>query len=604
VSHIDLLFKIRHSLAHVLAQAVLEIRPGSKLGFGPPIDDGFYYDFILSSPIGESDFHELENRMRRIIQAKADFIREEIPVDAALKRLGEMGEPYKAEFARELAEKRGETKISFYYSGGFRDMCDGPHVEHSSEIPLDCFKLRSVAGAYWRGDSSNAVMTRIYAWAFLNKAQLDEAIFAHEEAIKRDHRKLGKELELFHFDEEVGQGLPLWLPNGTVVRDELEKFIKEMEFLADYKRVSTPQIAHGALYERSGHLSHYAEGMFPPILISESSANEGKKKEPYYLRPMNCPHHHRIFASKPRSYRDLPLRLAEYGQIYRYEDSGSLAGIMRARSCCQNDAHIYCEKSQIKEEMISVLQMYSRAYQILGINEFRLRLSKWDPADPKKKDKYVDEPELWDWSQELLREILVEVKLPFFEADGEAAFYGPKIDVQFKTVSGREETASTIQLDFSSAKRMGLIYKGSDGGDHLPYIIHRAPLGSHERFVAFLIEKYAGAFPFWLAPVQVKILPVANTFADYAEKVNRLLRSVYIRSEVDSSLETLPKRVRNATLAKVPFVVVVGEREISGNNVAVRIRSEKQQVVIPMERFVEMLKKKSSLRELELTITQ
>lgn len=586
------LYKVRHSLAHIMAQAVLEIRPGSKLGFGPAIEDGLYYDFILSSPLNEDDFPDIEKRMKRIIREKSFFVREELNIADGLARLSQMGEAYKEEFAKEIAEKRGEKIISFYRSGKFLDMCEGPHVENAGEIPLDGFKLRSIAGAYWRGNSANQVMSRIYAWAFLSKAELEEAIAQHEAAIQRDHRKLGRDLELFHFDEQVGQGLPLWLPKGTIVRDELEKFIKEFEFRARYQRVSTPQIAHGSLYQRSGHLEHYAEGMFPPMLLAESPHHPNK--EPYYLRPMNCPHHHRIFASKPRSYRDLPLRLAEYGQIYRYEDSGALSGLMRARGCCQNDAHIYCAEDQIRKEMLDVLRMYQEAYKILNISEFRLRLSKWDPAD---KIKYADNAERWEWSQSLLREILIESGLPFFEADGEAAFYGPKIDVQFKFASGKEETASTIQLDFVAGERMDLNFVGADGQKHRPYIIHRAPLGSHERFVAFLIEKYAGAFPLWLSPQQVRILPVAESHQAYAREIEAQLFQNYVRVEVDDSNESFSKRVRNAAVEKVPYVVVVGDKEQSSGSVAVRIRGLKEQVVVSKGEFSETVLSQIALRE-------
>ena len=388
----DDLYKVRHSLAHVLAQAVLEIRPGSTLGFGPPISDGFYYDFILSEPLTEEDFPALMQKMKKIIKKGQRFDREDLSAADGLSRIGEMGEPYKMEYGAELIEKNNLETLSFYRNGPFLDMCEGPHVHTTKDIPRDAFKLRSVAGAYWRGNSDNVMMTRIYAWAFLDKETLDAHVSAYEEAQARDHKKLGRELGIYTIDNDIGKGLPLWLPNGTIIRDELENLAKELEFKAGYSRVATPHLAKESLYHTTGHLPYYAEDMYPPMELLESAldgeSDEGGSgerlvKESYRLRPMNCPHHHKVFSAEPRSYRDLPIRLAEYGQVYRFEDSGAVSGLVRVRGMCMNDAHIYCTKEQIKDEFKAVMAMYQEAYGILGLDNFHVRLSKWDPEDPK-----------------------------------------------------------------------------------------------------------------------------------------------------------------------------------------------------------------------------
>jgi threonyl-tRNA synthetase len=595
VSNEDQMYRVRHSLAHILAQAVLEIRPGSKLGFGPPIEDGLYYDFILPTPITESDFPEIEQKMRQIIASGAVFEREDLPIEQALVRIEKMGEPYKREYAKELAEKEGLSSLSFYRSGSFLDMCEGPHVHHAGEVPLDAFKIRNIAGAYWRGDSRNVMMTRIYVWAFGSREELDTHIKAHHEALERDHKKLGKELDLFSIDDEIGKGLPLWLPNGTVVRDELEKLMRELEFRYEYQRVATPQIAKSALYRKTGHLPYYEESMYPAMELkehsSESGSDSGVVVESYHLRPMNCPHHHKLFAARKRSYRDLPFRLAEYGHVFRYEDSGALSGLLRVRGMCQNDAHIYCSEDQVISELKAVLSMYKEAYRVLGIDGYRFRLSRHDKNEVGGKDKYVSAPDLWVWAEEILQRVLKEEQLPFFEAKGEAAFYGPKIDVQLKSVTGREETASTIQLDISSARRLELKYVGADNQEHYPYIIHRAPLGTHERTVAFLIEHYGGAFPTWLAPVQVRVVPVSDRFDAYAKKVAGSLREVFIRAEADLSPDTLQKKIRSASVMKVPNIAVVGEREEAAQSLSIRRHGSRNQEVMNVDKFISLLQK-------------
>jgi threonyl-tRNA synthetase len=582
----DELHRIRHSLAHVLAQAVLQLRPGSTLGFGPPIDDGFYYDFILSAPLSEDDFPELEKRMRHIIKQAQKFEREDLPKEQALARLAEMNEPYKQEYARELFEKKQLDSLSFYKNGPFLDMCEGPHVDSTRKIPIDAFKLRSLAGAYWRGDSRNVMMTRIYAWAYSSKEELDAKVKAYEEALARDHKKLGKELDIFVIDDEIGKGLPLWLPNGTVLRDELEKLAKELEWKGGYQRVATPHINKVDLFYKTGHLPYYAPHMYPFMELKEH-ADDGEDvvKEAYCLKPMNCPHHHRIFAARKRSYRDLPMRLAEYGQVYRFEDAGALSGILRVRGMCMNDAHIYCTEDQIEREFLAVMDLHREVYEILGLSNYYLRFSTWDPEDPKGREKYVDNPEAWERTQKFVRDAMLQSGLPFEETKGEAAFYGPKIDMQFRTVTGREETASTNQLDFAVPERLGLTYVGSDNREHTPYVIHRAPLGTHERFIAFLIEHYGGAFPTWLAPVQVRVITVSDKFDDYARRVVDGLRAQFVRAELDASSETLNKKIRNAVTAKIPNVIVVGEREVETESVTLRRYGEREQQSMPLREF-------------------
>jgi threonyl-tRNA synthetase len=413
------------------------------------------------------------------------------------------------------------------------------------------------------------MMTRIYVWAFGSRAELEARLEEHRLALERDHKKLGRELDLFVIDDEVGKGLPLWLPDGTAIRDELEKLMRELEFRHGYRRVATPQIAKSSLYRRTGHLPYYADSMYPAMELREADGAE--TVESYHLRPMNCPHHHKIFAARKRSYRELPLRLAEYGHVFRYENSGALSGLLRVRGMCQNDAHIYCAEDQLEAELRDVLALYREAYAALGIGGYRFRLSRHgDDAS----GKYVPDPDRWRWAEELLKRVLEEERLPYFEAEGEAAFYGPKIDVQLRSVTGREETASTIQLDISSARRLDLRYVGADNREHPPFIIHRAPLGTHERTVAFLIEHYGGAMPLWLAPVQVAVLPVAERFNGYAREVERALRDAWIRAEADLSSETLSRKIRRATLRKAPAIAVVGEREEQARSVALRRRGD------------------------------
>ena len=594
----DALYRLRHSLAHVLAQAVLDPRPGSTLGFGPPIDDGFYYDFILSEPITEEHFPELEQRMRRILKKGQRFYREDLPLSDAFARLDEMQEPYKREYAAELVDKNGLDSLSFYRNGPFLDMCEGPHVDTTRDIPRDAFKLRSVAGAYWRGDADNVMMTRIYAWAYADKAALDTAVSAYKLAQERDHKKLGRELDLFLIDDEIGRGLPLWLPNGTVIRDELEKLAFELEFKAGYQRVVTPHIAKAELYARTGHLAHYKDSMYPPMEVTEESADGESVRETYMLRPMNCPHHHKIYASRLRSYRELPVRLAEYGDVYRWEASGAVSGLARVRGMSMNDAHIYCTEDQVKEVFKEVISQYDEAYRILGLNDYTIRLSRWDPDDPKGREKYVDDPHAWQRTEQIITELLAEMGVDYEDAPGEAAFYGPKIDVQFHTVTGRDETVSTVQLDFAVPPRLGLSYVGPDGVEHTPYCVHRAPFSTHERFTAFLIEHFGGAFPTWLAPVQVQVLTVSDQFADYAREIVDRLRGRFVRAELASESDTVSKKIRDGTTRKIPNLLIVGEREVAERTVTLRRYGIKQQTTMPLQDFETALVKTIATRSL------
>ena len=596
------LYRIRHSLAHVLAQAVLDMRPGATLGFGPPIADGFYYDFVLAEPLTEADFPELEQRMRRILKKGQRFYREDVPVADAYARLDDMREPYKREYASELVARNGLDSISFYRSGPFLDMCEGPHVDTTRDIARDAFKLRSVAGAYWRGDADNVMMTRIYAWAFASKQELDAAVSAYQLAQERDHKKLGRELDLFILDDDVGRGLPLWLPNGTVLRDELEKLAVELEFKDGYQRVATPHIAKQELFARTGHLAHYRESMYPPMDVVEETSDGEAVRESYMLKPMNCPHHHKIYAARPRSYRELPLRLAEYGQCYRWEASGAVTGLARVRGLCMNDAHIYCTEQQVKDVFREVLALCDDAYRTLGLSDYTLRLSRWDPDDPKGREKYVDAPDEWRRTERIIFELLAEAGTDFVDAPGEAAFYGPKIDMQFRTVTGREETLSTVQLDFAVPKRLGLAYTGNDGAEHTPYCVHRAPLSTHERFVAILIEHFGGAFPTWLAPVQVLLVTVSDPFAEYAQGLLKQLRGQFVRTELASQSDTVAKKIREGTVRKIPNILVVGEREAADGTVTLRRYGVKQQTTMPFAQFQQALAQTIAERRLAFAL--
>lgn len=572
------LYRIRHSLAHVLAEAVLEIRPDAKLAFGPPIDTGCYYDFLFSEPLTPDSFKDIEKRMRKIIGRREKFEQSSKSGPEAVEFLQSLNQEFKVEYCQELLQG-GESSIGFYQNGPFIDMCAGPHLEHTGEIPPDCFTIDSLAGAYWRGDEKRPQLQRIYLLAFNNKVELEEYIKRRELARERDHRKLGKELELFVISDQVGPGLPLWTPNGTAIREALETFAKENEARYGYVRVATPHIAKEDLYYTSGHLPYYKDSMFPPMALKDESN--------YYLKAMNCPHHHILFGHRPRSYRELPLRFAEYGTVYRYEDSGSLSGLLRVRSIAQNDAHIYCTVEQVKQELKATFNMTLDYYRMFRFENIKVRFSTHDPAN---KAKFVDNPELWSYSEQIIREVIDELKVDHFVGVGEAAFYGPKLDFQASTLLGREESISTTQLDFAQPLSFNLWYTGEDGKEHRPYVIHRAPLGAHERFIAFLIEHFGGAFPTWMAPTQVRIIPVNQDVEGYARELEQTLRSLLMRVELDLSDNSFNKKIREAVVHKIPNMVIIGGKEAESGSITLRRYCTKEQLTMSRDAFIERMK--------------
>ena len=578
---------IRHDMAHVLAMAVQALYPGTQVTIGPAIEDGFYYDFARAEPFTPEDLPKIEEEMRKIIKAGLPTRREVWARDAAVAHFKGIGETYKAELIQSIP---ANEEVSIYWHGDWHDLCRGPHFRTTAEAG-DAFKLTQIAGAYWRGDAKNAQLQRIYGTAWRDKKELDEYLHRLEEAEKRDHRKLGRELKLFTFSPDVGAGLPLWMPNGMVIRQELEFLALNEERKDGYKRVATPHITKEALYYRSRHLPYYADTMYSPLDIDG---------ENYYLRPMNCPHHHLIYGATRHSYRELPIRLAEYGQDYRYEASGGLTGLMRVRGFCMNDAHIYCRYDQAKDEFIRVMKLHARYYDLMNIQEYYMRLSL---PDLGKLDKYVDEPEKWLKALDIIRDAMKESGYHYVEAKGEAAFYGPKIDFMIKSAIGTEYTISTNQLDFLATQTFDLKYIGEDGADHPVYVIHRAPLGTHERFTAFLIEHYAGAFPVWLAPIQARVIPISEKAGDYAQKVLDALfqapvvnGTAGLRVDVDTSNERMQKKIRDAQLQKIPYMLVVGEREAQEGKVAVRLRSGKDLGAMPLETFVARIKNEAESR--------
>jgi threonyl-tRNA synthetase len=543
-----------HSSAHLMAEAIEQTFPGVKFWVGPALDNGFYYDVDLGdNTITEEDLRKLEVKMTELARQNNTYQRKEISKSDALKYFEEKGDQYKLDLLQNLED----GQITFYTQGSFTDLCRGPHIPHTGFIKA--IKLTNIAGAYWKGDEKNKQLIRIYGVTFPDKKQLDEYLVMLEEAKKRDHRKLGKELAIYTMDDDVGQGLIMWLPNGTVMIEELEKLAKETETAAGYKRVVTPHIAKESMYLTSGHLPYYADSMYPPMEM------EGEK---YYLRAMNCPHHHKVFAALPKSYRDLPYRIAEYGTVYRYEQSGELFGLMRVRCLHMNDAHIYCTRDQFADEFRAVNEMYLKYFGIFGVDKYVMRLSLHSPD--KLGVKYVNEPELWKETEEMVRKVLIESNIPYVEVQDEAAFYGPKIDVQIYSVIGREFTLATNQVDFSQGRSFKLHYTTEDNSTDTPLIIHRAPLGTHERFIGFLLEHYAGKLPVWLAPVQVKILPISDKFLDYAKEVSGKLKKLDIRVEIDDRSEKIGKKIRDTELARVPYMLVVGEKEMTEGRISVR----------------------------------
>src|SRR5256886_1084675 len=568
--------RLRHSAAHVLATAILKIWPEAEFAAGPPVENGFYYDLELDHRISPDDFEKIEAEMKKEIKANHTFERIVVSREEALSManrgvLGALGErPSPSKFKLDIIQNIPEgEEISLYRNGEFTDLCAGPHVMRTGNV--GAFKLTSVASAYYKGDEKNPQLQRIYGTAFKNKTQLDEYFAMLEEAKKRDHRKLGKELEIYIIDDDVGPGLPMWLPRGAAIIDELEKLARETEFAAGYQRVRTPHIAREILYKKSGHLPYYAESMFPPMELregSDSTAQPLNDSTRYYLKAMNCPHRHKLFAAVPRSYRDLPVRLAEYGTCYRYEQSGELIGLMRVRSMQMNDAHLYMTPEQFETEFNAVNEMYLKYFKLFGIEKCLMRFSTHDPT--KLGQKFVDEPELWKKTEDMTRNVLKNSGINYVEVQNEAAFYGPKIDVQAWSVIGREFSIATNQVDFAQPRRFNLRYKDKDNKEKIPICIHRAPLGTHERFIGFLIEHYAGNFPLWLSPEQVRILTIGDDakLLDYSMSILAELRGHQVRAEIDKSTDQINGKIQRAQQMKVHTMFVIGKRDMEAEAVS------------------------------------
>ena len=563
-----------HSSAHLMAEAVEALFPGVKFWVGPAVERGFYYDMDLGDrKMTEEDLLAVEKKMKELANTKSAYVRKIISKVDAIAYFGEKGDEYKLDLLQGLED----GTITLYTQGNFTDLCRGPHIPNTGWIKA--IKLTSIAGAYWKGDEKNKMLTRVYGVTFPSQKELDEYLILLEEAKKRDHRKLGKEMGIFCFDDDVGPGLPLWMPNGAIIIEELEKLAKETEDDADYKRVVTPHIAKENLYITSGHLPYYEDSMYPPMEL------EGVK---YYLKAMNCPHHHKIFDAEQRSYKDLPLRLAEYGTCYRYEQSGELFGLMRVRCLHMNDAHIYCSRAQFADEFRAVNDMYLKYFEIFGIDKYVMRLSLHDPV--KLGQKYINEPELWIETEAMVRQVLIESNIPFVEVADEGAFYGPKIDVQIWSTIGREFTLATNQVDFAQGRRFKLSYTTASNESEVPLIIHRAPLGTHERFIGFLLEHYAGKFPVWLNPQQVKVLPISDKFSPYAKTVVQKLRKAGIRVSIDERSEKIGKKIREAELQRVSYMMIVGEKEMELGQVGLRRQGRGDQGSLPLDEVIAKLK--------------
>ncbi|MGB4832862.1 MAG: threonine--tRNA ligase [Chitinophagales bacterium] len=562
-----------HSSAHLMAEALEALYPGVKLGIGPAIDHGFYYDIDLGGRVlTAEELPKIESKMKELAKTNSAYIRKEVSKADAIEYFTQKGDEYKLELISDLED----GSITFYSQGNFVDLCRGPHIPETGVIKA--VKLLNIAGAYWRGDEKNKMLTRLYGITFPKQSELDEYMVMLEEAKKRDHRKLGKELEIYTTDDEVGQGLILWMPNGAAIIEQLEKLAKKKEEQAGYVRVKTPHIAKEDLYLTSGHLPYYADSMYPPMEM------EGVK---YYLKAMNCPHHHKIFSAAPRSYRDLPLRFAEYGMCYRYEESGALFGLMRVRGLNMNDAHIYCTEEQFENEFKAVNDMYLNYFRIFGIDKYVMRFSTHEPK--KLGQKYLDNPELWKKTEDMVRRVMDNANIPYIEVPDEAAFYGPKIDIQIYSAIGREFTLATNQVDFGQPLRFGLTYTDRDNQPKMPLVIHRAPLGTHERFIGFLLEHYAGNFPVWLAPVQVAILPISDKYNEYCQEVINVLKNNEIRTYFDTRSEKIGRKIRDAEVKKIPLMLIVGEQEMNSKTLSLRKHGEGDKGSITAEELANMI---------------
>ena len=570
-----------HSTAHLMAQAVKSLWPNSQITIGPTIENRFYYDFDIEETFSDDDLNKIENKMKDIAKEDLSVSRSELDHDQAIKLFDKRGEKYKVEIINEIDSS---DQISAYQQGDFIDLCRGPHVPSTGKIKY--FKLLSTSGAYWRGDEKNKMLQRIYGTVFSSKKELKDYLHFLEEAKKRDHRKLGKELNIYTFYDEVGPGLPLWLPNGATIIDELEKLAKETEVKHGYKQVRTPHLTKGDLYKKSGHLDLYKDSMYPAMDV------DGVE---YYVKPMNCPHHHKIYDATPKSYRDLPYRIAEYGTCYRYEKSGQLFGLMRVRSMQMNDAHIYCSKTDFDKEFLDVCNMYLEYFEIFGIEKYEMRLSLHDPSE--LGNKYIDEPELWLETEDAVRNALKSGGVNYIEIPGEAAFYGPKIDVQVWSAIGKEFTLATNQVDFAIPKRFNLSFTDEKGQNQTPLCIHRAPLSTHERFIGFLIEHYGGDFPLWLSPTQIMILPVSEKTHAYAQSIESKFRDVGMRVKLDNRPDKISAKIRQAEISRIPIMLIIGEKESADNTITVRRRFVDKQETIEVnsliERFTTEINKRS-----------
>tara|TARA_B100000287_G_C20647450_1_gene785636 strand:- start:135 stop:2075 length:1941 start_codon:yes stop_codon:yes gene_type:complete len=580
------LYILRHSCAHLLAQAVTELYPEARPTIGPPIEHGFYYDFQME-PIGEEELRKIEKRMKELAKRNLSIEREEHDNESLREMFS--NNPFKLEI---MDDKIGhDVGSSSYRQGDFVDLCRGPHVSSTSQ--LRWFKLTSTSQAYWRADRERESLVRIYGMCYASKEGLRDRERQIQEASKRDHKKIGKEMELYMIDELIGKGLPVWLPNGEVLKSEIEKFAIETEDAYGYVRVTTPVLGKKELFETSGHLPHYSEGMYPPMEMDDGE---------YFLKAMNCPMHHLVFTNSKRSYRDLPIRIAEYGTVYRNELSGTLAGLLRVRMLSMNDAHIYCTLDQVTEEVESNVRMAQEYYSTFGFEDYDFRLSLWDPEN---KDKYIDQPENWEETQNYLRAILDGLDVVYTEAVGEAAFYGPKIDIQFRTALGREESLATIQLDFAAKERFGLSYMdetGSENGE--VFVIHRAPLSTHERFCAFLLEEWAGNLPTWLSPIQAQIITISEKHKEYAQKVRGQLEIAGVRTRVDDSDNTIGKKIRTHRKVRPAYMVILGDDEMSQETVSIRSRSGDQKNGVDLAEFVSDLFAEISNRSKDLALTE
>ena len=588
----DPLYRLRHSTAHVLAQAVLEIFPDGKIAIGPPVENGFYYDFDLPRPVTTDDLKDIEKRMRRITQAKHTFAYREVSADEARELF--KNQPYKLELIDGLAHGQDEygekaaasdVVISTYKHATFEDLCKGPHVDDLSAIKPDAFKLLRVSGAYWRGDEKRPMLQRIYGTVWPSKAELEHYLWQLEEAKKRDHRKLGRELDLFMFSAAVGNGLPLWLPKGAILRDTLERFLRQAQIDGGYLPVVTPHIGKIDLYKTSNHWYTYRDSIFPLIKEIPDDDPENPQGEIYVLKPMNCPHHIEIYKGEPRSYRDLPLRLAEFGTVYRYEQSGELTGLLRVRSFTVDDAHLFVTPEQLEDEFIKVIDLVLYVFGTMGMSDFQARVGLRTVGDPK----YIGSDDVWEKSQNAIINAAEKRGLPYTVEDGEAAFYGPKLDFIFRDVLGRHWQLGTVQVDYNLPERFQIEYTGEDGQKHRPVMIHRAPFGSLERFIGTLIEHHAGAFPVWLAPVQATLIPITDRHNEYAHEVAAKLKKAGFRADVDVSNNRMNAKIRTAQQMKIPYMLVIGDKEMDAGAVAVRQRSGADLGALPVDEFLTRL---------------